>query len=170
MLHLAALPGDAPFEEQLAPINILGAYNAFEAACEAGVRRVVFASSVQTVECYPRDRTVQISDPVRPTSLYAATKCFGEAMGRYCHHRHGLEVVSLRLGGFLPADRPPERRDPDLWLSDRDAVQLFLCAIEREDVGCVEVFGTSITRNPWMSLREAREKLGYEPRDRVAGA
>ena len=45
VVHLAALAAsDASFEQALRH-NVIGAYNVFEAARQAGIRRVVFASS-----------------------------------------------------------------------------------------------------------------------------
>ena len=48
LVHLAATSDEAPFTKELLPNNILGVYNAFQAAYEAGVKRIVFASSCQT--------------------------------------------------------------------------------------------------------------------------
>eukprot|EP01051_Picozoa_sp_SAG22_P007481 SAG22_NODE_528_length_9431_cov_7.192135_9_plen_220_part_00 len=56
VVHLAATPGapDNPtaFAEQLLPLNVVGAYNAFAAASAAGCKRIVFASSVNAVLGY----------------------------------------------------------------------------------------------------------------------
>src|SRR5262249_35803904 len=53
VVHLAADPNmEAPWESLL-PRNIIGLYNVFEAAREAGCRRVIFASSVNAVFGYP---------------------------------------------------------------------------------------------------------------------
>src|SRR4051794_34050121 len=46
VVHLAATSDEAPFVEQLVPNNVVGMYNVVEAARQAGVRRMVFASSV----------------------------------------------------------------------------------------------------------------------------
>ena len=46
LVHLAAVPDDAPFLERLLPVNIVGLYRVLEAAREApSLRRVVVASS-----------------------------------------------------------------------------------------------------------------------------
>ena len=37
---------------------IIGCYNLFEAACQAGVRRVIFASSNHAIAFYPRTRRI----------------------------------------------------------------------------------------------------------------
>lgn len=100
VVHLAAQSDEAPFLEKLLPLNCAGIYNVLQSAQECGVRRVVFASSLQTIDAYPRDRPVAVSDPVCPNTMYGATKVFGEALGRYFHEKHGLEFIALRLGAF----------------------------------------------------------------------
>jgi len=168
VLHLAATSDEAPFLEQLVPNNVVGLYNTLQAAHEAGVRRVVFASTGQTVSAYPREKgTIEITDPPRPSTMYGATKVFGETLGRWYHDKHGLEFVGIRIGWFLAYDDEKLRRHRgmNIWLSPRDTVGLFRAAIETPDVGYALVFGTS--KNPFerLSLAPARERLDWEPED-----
>lgn len=168
VIHLAATSDEAPFIEQLVPNNVVGVYNVFEAARRAGVKRVVFASTVQTVARYPREHTVEVTDPVRPVSLYGATKVMGEVMGRWYHETHGLQFVGVRIAWFMPADSPMlrwHREAREHWLSPRDCAQLLIRAVETPDVGYALVFATSKTPKERLSLRTAREILGYEPQD-----
>lgn len=171
VLHLAATSDEAPFLEELVPNNVVGLYNTYQAAVDAGVRRVIFASTVQTVGAYPGEHDILITDPPRPNSMYGATKVFGETLGRWFHDRHGLEVVVIRIGWFLAYD-DPILRDPrwrgDIWLSPNDAVGLFRRAIEVENPGgdgYALVFGTSRTTRERLSRAPARELLGFEPQD-----
>jgi uronate dehydrogenase len=107
LLHFAAQADEAPFIESLVQPNIIGCYNAFQIAQECGVKRIVFASTVQTVAAYPRDSgTIEIADPPRPISLYGATKVFGETMGRWYYDRYGIEFVGIRIGAFQAYDSP----------------------------------------------------------------
>jgi uronate dehydrogenase len=169
IVHLAASPNDKwPFVEEIVPNNIVGLYNLLEAARQQRVRRVVFASSVQTVDCHPAGQTITVSDPVRPLGPYGASKVFGEALGRVYHDRHGLEFVALRLGAFQPYNpaRTADQWAQEIWLSPADCERLFRCAVEKPRVGYVIVFGTSHTLRERLSRREAREVLGFEPQDR----
>lgn len=76
VVHLAADPGtEAPWESLL-PRNVVGVYNVFQAAHEAGCRRVIFASSINAVSGYPQGVQVQTDMPVRPPNLYGATKAW----------------------------------------------------------------------------------------------
>ena len=49
VIHLAAVPDDAPFESDLMPSNILGLHYLLEAAKESGVQRILMASTRQVV-------------------------------------------------------------------------------------------------------------------------
>lgn len=170
VLHLAATSDEAPFMEQLLPNNIIGAYNVYQAAVEAGVRRVVFASTMQTISGYSRETTVQITDPPRPGTIYACTKLWGESLGRWYHEKHGLEVVCIRIGAFQPYDSPALLRVGlrAWWLSPRDAVGAFTAAIEKEGLGYGVLFATSKTSVEFASRAAMKDLLDYEPHDDVA--
>lgn len=168
VVHLAATSDEAPFVENLVPNNVIGMYNTFQAALESGVRRIVFASTCQAMSFNWRNGAkAGTSEPPRPSTLYGATKVFGETVGRWYHDKHGLEFVAIRIGAFQPyeSDWFAKNRCRDIWLSPRDAVQLFQLAIEKPDVGYAVVCGTSKTSVERMSLQEARDVLGYEPID-----
>jgi nucleoside-diphosphate-sugar epimerase len=117
VVHLAASATvDAPWTDVLHN-NIEGCYNVFEAAREAGVGQVVFASSNHAVggfeadgvpAIYRRRSTVNVDQraPLRPDSLYGVSKAFGEALGRHYSEKFGLKVYCLRIGSVLPDDDP----------------------------------------------------------------
>jgi uronate dehydrogenase len=173
LVHLAATSDEASFQKELLPNNILGVYNAFEAAYQAGVKRIVFASSCQAVTMYPRNEQVQISQPVRPGSVYGVTKVFGEVLGRYYHDRFGIEFAGLRLGAFAAYDNPYLDHPSwlwRLWLSPGDTVSLFRCAVEKPQIGYALVFGTSRTKPEFLSLKAAQDCLGFVPQDDVTKA
>src|SRR5437762_5046 len=77
MVHLAAVPDEDDFHSKLLPMNLAGLYNAFEAARQAGMKKIIFASTGQTVLKYPRGEWVTPEMPVRPMTVYACTKVFG---------------------------------------------------------------------------------------------
>ncbi|GAB4462915.1 MAG: NAD(P)-dependent oxidoreductase [Armatimonadaceae bacterium] len=171
VVHLAAHPSEAAFVETLVPANIVGVYYVFEAAREAGVRRVVYASSVQTIRGYPPDYTVSVNDPPRPATVYGATKHFGEVLGRWFHEKHGMEFIALRIAAFMSPEKARERADagnpPDLWTSPCDAVGAFQAAIEAPDIGFAVAFALSHSPSHRADLAPLRDLLGYEPQDRV---
>lgn len=168
VLHLAGDPSpEADFYGSLLDANIKGAFNIFRAAADAGCRRVVFASSAQTVEGYPKDREVSTRDPVRPANLYGVSKCFGEALGSYFATQEGLSVIAVRIANFASFN-PGEvhaPRDVAAFLSHRDAVQLLVRAIEADGIGFAIVNGVSDNRRKRLTVEEARDLLGYAPQD-----
>ena len=165
--HLAATSDEAPFTEELLPNNIAGIYNLLEAAHQEGVRRVVFASSVQTVwDQFGRTDAPIETDVNAPCSLYGVSKIFGEVLGEWFHRYRNLEFVALRLGWFQENENlEPGEWINNVWLSPADSVRLFRCAIETPDIGFAIVNGTSKTPREILSLRSARELLNYQPCD-----
>jgi len=94
MIHMAAYPyPEGDWDDVFEP-NVLGTYNALEAARNNEVESFVFLSSNHVMgeyeeefapDLYTRDSDLVLdhTDPVRPDSFYGVTKCFGEALGRY---------------------------------------------------------------------------------------
>ncbi len=169
VMHLAATSDEAPFIEELMPNNIEGMYNLLSAAHLEGVRRVVFTSSVQTVGHQPNKEFEPIETDVHaPTSLYGVTKIFGEVLGQWFHNYRQLEFIAIRLGWFERTELLQANSwINNIWISPRDSVQLFQKAIETPNIGYAVVNGTSKTPCETLSLKSARELLGYEPQDDV---
>ena len=89
VIHLAGCTTDADIEQQIDG-NIRGAFNLYEAARDAGVERVVFASSHHVVGYYPRRRRIGTQVLLRPDSRYGLTKAFGEQAGAMFADKYGL--------------------------------------------------------------------------------
>jgi uronate dehydrogenase len=163
IVHLAGIPDEAPFDD-LVQANIVATFNVLEAARQTHVSRVVLASSNHVVGFYPRTTRVGPHDPVRPDSLYAVTKSFGETLGRLYHDKYGLQVVCLRIGSFR--QQPQNKRQLSTWLSPGDATRLLCRSIDAEDVGFAVVFGCSRVHPSWWDNPDAVQ-IGWEPIDDV---
>ena len=170
VLHLAADRSPAAdFYKTLLDLNIIGAYNAFEAARQAGCKRLVFASSVNAVLGYQGEPTVGWEAPVFPLNVYGASKCWGEALARVYATQHGLSCINVRLG--LPrfdqaGSWDPEQ--PNYGISERDMAQLFACCLDVAGVDHAIVPGVSRHRRAWMDHEDACRILGYQPQDGTA--
>lgn len=167
IVHLSGIPhADATFDELL-PNNILATTYLFEAAVAAGVRRLIFASSAQTIEGYPVDRQITPGMPVLPANLYGASKCYGEALCGYYAAKTPLSTIALRIGAFeFPENHGlTNARDLSAWLSPRDAVQLLQRAVEAEGVKHLIAHGISNNRFKRLDLSETTRVLGYQPVD-----
>lgn len=167
VIHLAgASSPDSEWDDVLSA-NIVGTRNVLEAARQAGVRRVVYASSNHAFGMYDRDEQWPVLPTTlpRPDSLYGVSKAFGEALGSYYHDAFGLEFIALRIGWY--AQDPMEADDELLhamWLSPDDCVQVVRCAIETD-----RSFGLyyAISENPnrrW-DITNTMVELGYRPQD-----
>lgn len=169
VIHLAADPSPEASFDVLLPVNIAGTHNVFRAAADAGVRRVVFASSVQAVAGYPQDVQVRSDMPVRPKNLYGASKAFGEALAAYFAYQEGLQAVAVRIGAFEYARdwKQMGARGLSAWASPRDLCALLHRCVEA-DLGA-EPFaiahGISDNRFKRLDLSDTRARLGYAPQD-----
>lgn len=110
LIHLAARAGVRPSLEQpelYADVNVTGTTVLLEAAREAGVKKVVYASSSSV---YGGNEKVPFSedDPVdHPVSPYAATKKATEVIAHTFHHLYGLDMIGLRFFTvYGPRQRP----------------------------------------------------------------
>lgn len=162
VIHLAAQPAEAEFRPVLLPQNLDGTWAAYEAALRARVRRFVFASTIQTVDGAPLDAKVAPDDPARPVSVYACTKLFGEALGRYHADRSGLGVACLRLGAVEPVDHPrlsEDERFRNLWCAPGDLARLLVAAV-RSDVGFATVIAVS---RPGTTRFDTVNPFGWTP-------
>src|SRR6202012_5368654 len=150
--------------EKIRDINIDGCYNVFEAARQAGVKRVIFASSNHAVGFHRRDRMIDDTVALRPDSRYGVSKVFGEAVGRLYADKHGLSVACLRIGTFRNPDRPADSRQLLTWISHRDMVQLVRCCIDHPPYHFITVYGVSNNlRSRWDNSNV--KSLGYQPQD-----
>ena len=98
VFHQAAIRITQCAEEPRLALEVLvgGTYNVFEAAVNAGVRKVVAASSASAyglAETFPTDED---HHPYANDTLYGAAKVFNEGLLRSLHAMYGLDYVALR--------------------------------------------------------------------------
>jgi len=173
--------------------NVIATANMYDAAHAAGVRRVIFASSMHAMGGYEFDEPylsivsgrvddldpaaidlVKGEDPVRPDSRYGATKIFGESLGRYYAElgntdrvdQRQMEVICVRLGTVPRGNRPGSGyRSRVSWFSHRDAAGFFRACVERPNLQYEILYGAS--RNTWKiyDTPYAWDVLGFTPSD-----
>ena len=182
--HLAADPSGESWESLLNN-NIIGTYNVFEACKVAGVERIVAASSITVSQGHrdqepykammerrhadmPDDVTMITPDiPAEPRGLYAATKVWTESLARTYSHRHGMSCICVRIGQ-VERDRPRPPQGTDIYVSQRDIVQIFERCINAEDNLRFEIFyGMSNNDLRWVDISNAEQKIGFVPQNRA---
>ncbi|SEH36911.1 NAD+ dependent glucose-6-phosphate dehydrogenase [Halopenitus malekzadehii] len=180
VVHLAGDPRTDASWESVLRNNIDGTQTVFEAAVDAGVDRIAYASSNHAVGHYETDeRTPGMyrtdddyrldgTEFPRPSNLYGVSKATGELLGRYYHDEYGIDVVCVRIGNLTRSHPPREyERGQAMWLSHRDCAHLFDRCL-RADYDFEIVYGISDNDRKYYSIDRAREVLGYNPRDNSA--
>lgn len=182
VLHLAAETQDYNDWERVFASTMRGTVNVYEAAVEAGVRRVVFMSTGSTMCGYewfdgspygalargeepaPGWRMLDYRDPPRPDGPYAVGKLFGENAGRWYADRYGLSVLCIRLGAVLPSDQPELVRHFPGYLAQADAVQMIdRCLAAPPALGFAIFDAISENSRRWRDTSHAKEVLGWRP-------
>jgi nucleoside-diphosphate-sugar epimerase len=148
VVHLAAIPAPElrPAGETFR-INALSTYNAFTAAVQQGVSRVVWASS-ETVLGLPFDdppafAPIDETHPPRPETSYALSKLVGETMADQLARRSGIPFLGLRISNIMEPDDyalfPTWQDDPavrrwNLWgyVDARDVAQAVRLGLEAD--------------------------------------
>ncbi len=109
VIHLAAVLGiQAVTARDFYEINLTGTFNVWEAAAEAGVRGLVFSSTMSVYK--PHDKPLRTDavtvvgedTPARPQDIYGYTKAAGEEMCRLYGRSHSIPSIALRYGMFSP--------------------------------------------------------------------
>jgi nucleoside-diphosphate-sugar epimerase len=172
VVHLAATPDEDDFLTRLVPNNIIGLYHVMESVRQAGVRRLILASSGQVVMGNQQDWPMTVETPLSPINWYSSAKVMAEMAGRVYAQFHGLSVIAVRLG-WCPRGREhavelaQHELGKDLYLSPRDAGRFFICAVEApKPIDYCVVFATSKPLARTLFDQTAtRDLLGYVPQD-----
>ncbi len=98
VFHQAAIRITQCAEEPRLALEVLadGTFNVLEAAVEAGVRKVVAASSASVYGLATEFPTTETQHPWDNDTFYGAAKVFNEGMLRSFHAMSGLDYVALR--------------------------------------------------------------------------
>ncbi len=166
VIHLAGIANpNATFDEVL-NANIVATRNIFETAVQANCKRVIYASSAQTIEGYKEDIQINKNMPLRPKNIYGVSKCFGEALGAYYAYQKNISVICLRIGAYeFPKDfTEMNARDLSAFLHPDDCNQLLTRCIETEGIQYEILNAISNNRYKRLDITESIEKVGYQPK------
>ncbi len=184
VLHLAAETKDLYNWAAIVSTTMAGTANVFQAAHEAGVRRIVFGSTGGTMCGYEYDdslpygrlaagkydevgdswQLLKHTDPPRPDAPYSVGKLFGEAAGRWYADYHGMSVICIRLGAVLDTDRPKLLRHFPGFLSHADCVQMIDKCLSAPASLKFDIFD-AISENKycWRDTSHAKNLLSWRP-------
>jgi nucleoside-diphosphate-sugar epimerase len=140
VVHLAAIPnpglgtGEAIFH-----VNDTGTFNVYRAAANAGIGRIVSASSINALgynfgtkrfrlQYFPMDE----AHPSYTTDPYSFSKQIMEEIGYYFWRREGVSSVFLRLPGVYEVTEENEERMQGWRTATMQAYQELLAKPEEE--------------------------------------
>ena len=184
VVHMAADPAGRGWES-LRDNNLIGTYNIYEACREAGVGRLISASTIQvshgdteeepyrsvveggTDSVFEDLVKVSPATPAQPRNLYAASKVWSESLARVYAHSHDMSCLCVRIGWVTGEDEARNGRG-DIWCSQRDIAELIKCCIDADDDVRFDIFyGMSDNRRRWVDIENARQRVGYIAQDRA---
>ena len=169
--------------------NVEMAFNVYQTSLEAGVRRVVVASSNHAADYFEPLILDGKWDFVNPEDRALSDNYYGWAKEVYEHlgfvfavgtlTGKPLENVQIRIGGPRETDVADcelgnlrcMRRALAVYISDRDMQQLFLKSIETENIRNEHgvpfqiFYGIGNNTHAFWSIANARKVIGYEPQD-----
>ena len=175
---------DAYYAER---INVDMVFHVLKLALEENIRRVVVTSSNHAADWYETRLHRGRMDVVGPDAHPASDNFYGWAKAAYEHlgfvfatGRFGRAVdnVHIRIGAPRPIrwqdidDNPVSfRRDLGAYISPRDLCQLYIKAIETDDIRNADgvphqvFYGISNNTRAFWSIANARRVIGYAPED-----
>lgn len=183
VVHMAAIAHGSPNWDQLLPFNVIGTYNVFEAAREAGVKRIIYASSGATISGYAQSDPYKALEegryddvdtwdkithqhPTHPKGIYGCTKVWAEALGRHYADTTEMSMIGLRIGAVNEENRPLQTRQKSVWCSQGDVARMVRACIEApEDLKHDIFFVVSNNQYSYRDMSHAKDVLGYEPQD-----
>ncbi|MFG1348001.1 NAD(P)-dependent oxidoreductase [Xanthobacter autotrophicus DSM 431] len=181
VVHLAAVPNPRTSSPELCfTTNTVGTWSVLQAAEDAGVRRVVVASSDAATGLHynPKDWAplylpVDEQHAMRPSEVYSLTKEITECIARSFAVRGKLEVLAIRPGHIVFEPEYPELgergsnvQNYHLWgyVAPQDVAQGFELALALED-GSYDCFfiGAADGLNTRPTLELIMERFGRLP-------
>ena len=184
VVHLAGNASVSAKWDSLSENNFTGTVNVFNARKEAGVKKIIFASSNHAVGLYENDspykeiingdyrnitKNYKLISPyceVRPDSLYGVSKAFGENLGRFFYEKYNIKVACLRIGSVIKDNNPKVKntnRFFSTWCSHEDIAGLIDACIKSNKVEYDIFYGVS--DNDWKiwDISNAEKIISFKP-------
>jgi len=184
VIHLAANPSVGASWDEVLHSNIRGTESVFEAARQAGVKKVIFASSNHVTGVYEQEEPyrsivtgryaevehgtipqIDHTSPIKPDSYYGVSKAFGEALGRLYAERYSMQVICLRIGTVNRENRPHDVRQFATLFRHQDLVTMVEKCLENDTLGYAILYGVSNNYWRFWDLSHVERCLGWVPEE-----
>lgn len=139
-----------------APVDVLQAQNVettrwlLAQMQAAGIRRLVYASSMHVMGRYPRVERVTPALEPRPSDAYGASKVAAERLIAAAAQEWDLRALVLRMGHVMPTAAAAE---PGNWLATDDLARLVAIGLHHRPVGVATVHAVTPHRGDDMGQR-----------------
>ncbi|MBB6429178.1 NAD-dependent epimerase/dehydratase family protein [Algisphaera agarilytica] len=147
----------------------VGTINLFQAAADAGIRKVCLISSVDAVRGYPKDTRRMRSFPPKADELYGLGKASQEHIAEYYARLHGLEVTVLRIGYVIDATTLTNKYDvveksfaPNM-VDRLDVGEACARCLQRKGKGYEVFYVLGIRENGRFEVEPTWEALDWHP-------
>lgn len=168
VIHLGGISVEAPWQDILTN-NIDGTRVLLEQARDAGVERVVLASSNHAVGFYGKEEAgpdgLRADILPRPDTYYGFSKAALEALGSLFHSRYGMDVTCLRIGSCF--EKPWDARSLWTWMSPDDGARLLEACLATPEPGFRIVWASPATPDgggPWRPANRSATTRRTTPR------
>ena len=138
LIHTGEPPTDLPSDElkreqMLLDLATRGTHVLFSAAVDAGLKRLIYASTLSIFNGYPDDVYItELWKPLPSPEIVEMTTYLGELTAREFAREHLVTVTGLRLGELV-LEEAVQGETPSLaWLDIRDAAAAFRCVLNRD--------------------------------------
>lgn len=172
IVHLAAFAPEIKGKarnEDFFDSNVKGTSNILQAAVDAKVKRVVYASSICAVGYEGLELPVRENAKPNPSDgMYGLSKYIGEQLCEYYTKWYGISTLCLRMATIVPQHEIIFPSDPNTpswygYVDIRDVVHAFDLAINANDIkhGVFHICAENTVMK--YDITEAKQKLGFNP-------
>ena len=179
VIHLAAIPNPREADARTTfDNNVQGAWTVLKAAEDAGIKRVIVASSDSVFglsynppDWPPQFLPVDETHPTRPTEVYSLSKKITETISGSFAARGNMEVLAIRPCHiiFPRGYSELEARGQDLenyhfwaWVDPKDVARAFRLAVHTSDYNGFDIYTVAaekgLNSKPTLELAAARWK------------
>ncbi len=138
-------------------------YNLLMAASAAGVKHVIYASTLRLFEKHAENWTVTESWCPRPAvDSLVLSKHLGEFTCREFARERKLNVTCLRLGNLITAETTATTDFDAMWLEMNDATAAFECALNSSSPWRIFHIQSEFP-GARFSIEKAKAHLGFNP-------
>lgn len=170
VIHLARERDARKTSNRVGPINPRNVridVNVYAAVVEAGVRRLVVASSIHADDFRSPHAKAPLTVPgsYSPATPYGSYKLLGEEIGKALASRFGFEFVALRFGGVTADNtvKPGPGREAT-WLSHDDLQSAVCSCIAGEPVPGRSTVFYVVSANAECA-HDTSNPFGWHPKD-----